>query len=209
MTIKTDMKRRLTMAAFFVIAHGLTTIQVASAQGRPVLVDQATPAFDIGWAMVSPPRGADWYTFGDEKNAVFAKKLSPVHSFVATAFARKSDDCCANVDQLLSQIRVDQEQDRQNPRYRIVEQRADPNQWDGLSCVATRIVAEDSGSNVAPGKPLKFFQKGIACVHPDGTGEVLAVTYSERGGEAEGSPALVGEGDEFLQGLKRKRPAAQ
>ena len=209
MPIKTNMKRSSRIAAFIVIAHVLAAIQVASAQGKLVLVDHTTPAFDVGWAAVSPPQGADWYAFGDGKRAIFAKKLSPVHSFLATAVVRKSGDCCTNVDQLLSQIRVEQEQDRQNPRFRIVEQKADLTQWDGLSCVATRIVAEDSGSNVAPGKPLTFFQKGIACVHPDGTGEVLAMAYSERGGEAEGSPALVGEGDGFLQGLKRKKSATE
>jgi len=206
---KIDLKRSLQIAAFVLIAHGLAATQAASAQGRPVLVDAATPAFDVGWAVISPPRGADWYAFGDDKNAVFAKKLSPVHSFVAMAFVRKSGDCCTNVDQLLSQIRADQAQDRQDPRYRFVEQKAEAARWNGLSCVATRIVAEDSGSSVAPGKPLKFFQKGMACLDPDATGEVLAVGYSERGGEAEGSPALLGEGDEFMQGLKRKKPAAE
>lgn len=197
------------IAVILLITHGLSALQLSSAQGGPALVDDATPAFDVGWAVVSPPRGADWYAFGDRKNAIFAKKLSPVHSFVATAIVRKSGDCCANVDQLLSQIRSDQEQDRRNARFRIVEQSAEATNWDGLSCIATRIVAEDSGSSVAPGKPITFFQKGIACVHPDASGEVLALAYSERGGEAEGSPALVAEGGAFLQGLKRKTSRAE
>ena len=208
MRIKTGLGRSLPIAAILVVTYAFSPIQPASAQGRPVLVDDATPAFDVGWAAVSPPRGSDWYAFGDASTAIFAKKLSPVHSFLATAFVRTSEDCCRNVDELLRRVRADQAQDRQNPRYRFVEQSAEATSWDGLSCVASRIVSEDSGSSVAPGKPLTFFQKGIACLHPDANGEVLAVTYSERGGEAEGSPALVVEGDGFLQGLKRKKPAA-
>lgn len=209
MPLTTVLKRSLPIAVILVITHALSAIQPASAQARPALVDEATPAFDVGWAAVSPPRGADWYAFGDASNAIFAKKLSPVHSFLATAFVRTSEDCCRNVDELLRRVRAEQEEDRQNPRYRFVEQSAEATRWDGLACVASRIVAEDSGSNVAPGKPLKFFQRVIACLHPDATGEVLAVGYSERGGEAEGSPALVGEGERFLQGFKRKKSAAE
>jgi len=154
---------------------------------------------------VPPPDGTAWYVVTEDSKGVviYAKKIDPRHSFVATVMTIFVSDCCANAEELLTHVRSEMERDARDKRHRFIKQEAEVTGWDGLACVSQRIVAEDRGSPLYPGEVLNFFQKGISCLRPGATGEVIHVTYSERGGPLEGSRDLIDEGDTFLKGLKR------
>ena len=175
-------------------------------QAKLVPVNESTPGTDVGWAKVPPPTGSAWYAPDSPKeSAIYVKKLeSPKHTFVATVITQTVSNCCANSEELLAHVRVVQEQNRQDKRYRFISQEAEITNWDGFACISHRMVAIDQGSPHFPGEKLNFFQKGISCLRPGTSGEVIDLTYSERNGPSEGSPALVMEGESFLKGLKRR-----
>ena len=173
------------------------------AQQKPVPITDATPALESGWASVQPPRGSQWYLLDRSgPNAVFGKYLgSPRHTMMATVVLRTLPGCCASADELLAMTRKYMTEDRANARYRFVSQDAEVVEWNGMACVASRIVAEDRGVPFAPGEAFNFFQRGLTCLGPAPPGAILDVTYSERGGPPEGTPALVEEGERFLKGV--------
>jgi hypothetical protein len=177
-----------------------------AAQPKPVPVTDATPALESGWASVQPPRGSQWYLLDRSgPNAVFGKYLgSPRHTMMATVVLRTLQGCCASADELLAMTRKYMTEDRANARYRFVSQDAEVVEWNGMACVASRIVAEDRGVPFAPGEAFNFFQRGLTCLGPAPSGAILDVTYSERGGLPEGTPALVEEGEMFLKGVRIK-----
>jgi len=182
------------------------TIAIAACAAGPRLVpvDASTSGTDVGWASVPPPKGADWYVAEARKgSAIYVKKITPKHSFVATVITHTISNCCANAEELLTFARARQEENRKDKRYRFVTQEAEVASWNGFSCVSHRMVAVDQGSPLFPGESLNFFQKGISCLRPGSSGEVIDLTYSERSGPPEGSSELVREGDWFLKGLKR------
>lgn len=192
----------LPLAALFCVLAGSDV----SAQRKLIPVTDSVPAFDAGWASVAPPSGKEWYVFDVNRNAaIFGKKLSRRHSFIAAAFLRTNDNCCKDAQELAAHTRSQLEENAKQGRYRFVTQEAEVTNWDGLACVSYRIVAEDRGSNVAPGEPLNYFQKGLNCLRPGSPGEMIELNYSERGGQLEGSPELVAEGESFLKGLKRSQ----
>ena len=176
------------------------------AQQKPVPITDATPALESGWARVQPPRGSQWYLLDRSgPNAVFGKYLgSPRHTMMATVVLRTLPGCCAGADELLATTRKHMAEDRANARYRFVSQDAEVVEWNGMACVASRIVAEDRGVPFAPGEAFNFFQRGLTCLSPAPPGAIVDVTYSERGGPPEGTPALVEEGEAFLKGITRK-----
>jgi len=191
----------LSLAALFCV---LASTDV-SAQRKLIPVTDSVPAFDAGWASVAPPGGKEWYVVDANRSAaVFGKKLSRVHSFMAIVSLTKADNCCKDAQELAADIRGRVEEDNtRHPRHRIVTLEVEVTSWDGLACVSYRVVAEDRGSIVAPGKPLNFFQRGLSCLRPGFPGERIVLDYSERGGQSEGTPELVTEGESFLKGLKR------
>jgi hypothetical protein len=177
-----------------------------SAQRKLIPVTDSVPAFDAGWASVAPPRGKEWYVFDANRNAaIFGKKLSPRHSFLAAVLVKTIGNCCKDAQELAAHAHAIFEENSKVGRHRIITQEAEVTSWDGLTCVSYRIVAEDRGSNVAPGEPLNYFQKGLFCLRPGFPGEMIDINYSERGGQLEGSPELVSEGESFLKGLKRSQ----
>jgi hypothetical protein len=176
------------------------------AQRKLIPVTDSVPAFDAGWASVAPPGGKEWFVFDANRNAaIFGKKLSPKHSFIAAVFLKTVDSCCKDAQELAVHTRAQLEANTKQGRNRIVTQEAEITSWDSLACVSYRIVAEDRGSNVAPGEPLNYFQRGLNCLRPGSPGEIIELSYSERGGQLEGSPELVSEGESFLKGLKRSQ----
>ena len=180
-------------------------VAACATQAKLVPVNNSTPGTNVGWATVPPPKGSAWYAVNSPKgSAIYVKKLeSSKHTFVATVITRRVSDCCADSDELLARARAIQEENRQDKRHRFITQEAEITSWDGFACVSHRIVAIDQGSPNFPGEKLNFFQKGITCLRPGSSGEVIDLTYSERNGPPEGSPTLVAEGESFLKGLKR------
>jgi hypothetical protein len=189
--------------AIVAMLAGMLFSAQATAQGKPTPITDATPALESGWASVQPPRGSQWYLLDRSgPNAVFGKYLgSPRHTMMATVVLRTLPGCCAGADELLAMTRKYMTEDRANARYRFVSQDAEVVEWNGMACVASRIVAEDRGVPFAPGEAFNFFQRGLTCLGPAPPGAILDVTYSERGGPPEGTPALVEEGERFLKGV--------
>lgn len=176
----------------------------AAAQAKPTPITDATPAMESGWARVQPPRGREWYLLDRSgPNAVFGKYLgSPRHTMMATVILRNMQGCCTSADELLAMTRKHMAEDRANARYRFVSQDAGVAEWNGMACVVSRIVAEDRGVPFAPGEAFNFYQRGLTCLNPAAPGAIVDVTYSERGGPAEGTPTLVEEGEAFLKGVR-------
>jgi hypothetical protein len=123
---------------------------------------------------------------------------------MATVILRDMQGCCASADELLAMTRKHMVEDRANTRYRFVSQDAEAAEWNGMPCVASRIVAEDRGVPYAPGETFNFFQRGLTCLNPASPGAIVDVTYSERGGPPAGTPALVEEGEAFLKGVRSR-----
>ena len=192
-------------ASGFVVLALSMTLAACAAGPRLTPVRESTPGTDVGWAVVPPPKGGPWYVAETPKGtAIYFKKLeSPKHTFVATVATQTISNCCATPEELLTHVRKVQAENSKDKRYRFVAQEAEVTSWDGYACVSHRIVAIDQGSPNFPGEALNYLQKGISCLRPGTSGEMIDLTYSERNGPQQGSPELVVEGESFLKGLKR------
>jgi hypothetical protein len=166
-----------------------------------------TQRVELDGVWVLPPAGQTWYVGPrDRQHVVFGRKPpQPPHTVGAMALVDKIEIGGAVLGPVRNAQDLKEVTERRlqsGGRFTTLESsvRLDTNR--GAECVRVDAVQEERDNPRMPGVVLILVSHALDCLHPQNSGYVVSVSYSERypkGQQAFSAETLQAEGESFIR----------
>jgi TPR repeat protein len=180
------------------LAQAQTHAQAEDRPGRVVLVPMSVerPAGE-GWAMVR--RTDSELVFVRPADGRRNGRVAIANGKVPEKRARSAQDLAANV-------REDLKKNVSDKRFEVLAEEVRPEPEGERKCVRYHQRARDLGARRPDGTALTIDLHGLACLHPEDEGIVLAASLSERGPQTGDDAGLAEEAARFFAGIRPHSP---
>ena len=159
----------------------------------------------FGLFTIMPPQGDNWYEIVRKAGVLAYKKQleSADHTFIASVQISKTDQSFSNENEFLTFVKIQRASDNSPERFNFLINDEKLDKSRGAYCTQFHQKAEDKAASKSSGSLSILEIKGVSCLHPRQP-LIVTVEYSERGNLPFNKPALLNEGEGFVNSLQIK-----